>query len=41
MKADGTYVDLRATDYLDYLGEHVEPWGYGKMPYAKSWNEGF
>ncbi|MGA7279130.1 MAG: Ni/Fe hydrogenase subunit alpha [Desulfocapsaceae bacterium] len=41
MKGDGTYVDFEGDDYLDYLGEHVEPWGYGKMPYAKSWNEGF
>jgi F420-non-reducing hydrogenase large subunit len=41
MKADGSYVDFDGADYLDYLGEHVEPWGYGKMPYARSWNEGF
>jgi F420-non-reducing hydrogenase large subunit len=41
MKADGTYADFEGEDYLDYIGEHVESWGYGKMPYAKSWNEGF
>lgn len=41
MKADGTFEDFKTDDYLDYLGEHVEPWSYGKMPYAKSWNEGF
>jgi F420-non-reducing hydrogenase large subunit len=41
MKPDGSYVDFEGADYLDYLGEHVEPWGYGKMPYARSWNEGF
>lgn len=41
MKADGTYVDFEGDDYLDYIGEHVEPWSYGKMPYAKSWDEGF
>ena len=41
MKADGTYVDFEGEDYLDYIGEHVEPWSYGKMPYAKSWDEGF
>ena len=41
MKADGSYVDFEGEEYLDYLGEHVEPWGYAKMPYAKSWDEGF
>lgn len=41
MKPDGTYVDFEGDDYLDYIGEHVEPWSYGKMPYAKSWDEGF
>ncbi len=41
MKPDGSYVDFEGNDYLDYLGEHVEPWGYSKMPYAKQWNEGF
>ena len=41
MRADGSYVDFEGEDYLDYLGEHVEPWSYGKMPYAKSWDEGF
>jgi len=41
MKPDGSYVDFEAEDYIDYLGEHVEPWAYSKMPYAKSWNEGF
>lgn len=41
MKPDGTYVDFEGEDYADYLGEHVEPWAYSKMPYAKSWNEGF
>ena len=41
MKADGSYVDFEAKDYTKFLGEHVEPWSYGKMPYAKSWDEGF
>ena len=41
MKADGSYADFEGEDYLDYIGEHVEPWSYGKMPYAKSWDEGF
>lgn len=41
MKPDGSYVDFEGDDYADYLGEHVEPWAYSKMPYAKSWGEGF
>jgi F420-non-reducing hydrogenase large subunit len=41
MKADGSYVDFEGAEYTNFLGEHVEPWGYSKMPYAKSWNEGF
>ncbi len=41
MKPDGSFTDFAPKDYLDYLGEHVEPWGYSKMPYAKQWDEGF
>lgn len=41
MKADGNYTDFSVEDYTDYIGEHVEPWSYAKMPYAKSWEEGF
>jgi F420-non-reducing hydrogenase large subunit len=41
MKPDGSFTDFEGTDYLTYLGEHVEPWGYSKMPYARSWGEGF
>ncbi len=41
MKADGTYHDFKVEDYLDHLGEHAEPWTFSKMPYAKSWDEGF
>lgn len=41
MKPDGSYTEFAGIDYLDYLGEHVEPWGYSKMPYAKNWQEGF
>jgi len=41
MKPDGTYADLDAADYVDYIGETVLPWSYLKFPYAKSWGEGF
>lgn len=41
MRADGSWSDFEAADYGKYIGEHVEPWGYSKMPYAKSWGEGF
>ncbi len=41
MKADGTYFDFEAASYADYLSEAVVPHSYGKMPYAKCWNEGF
>jgi F420-non-reducing hydrogenase large subunit len=41
MKPDGSYDDFAYDQYLDYLGEHIEPWSYQKFPYAKSWGEGF
>ncbi|WP_028580885.1 Ni/Fe hydrogenase subunit alpha [Desulfogranum japonicum] len=41
MKGSGEYVEFAADRYADYIGEHVEPWSYGKMPYAKVWDEGF
>ncbi len=41
MKSDGSYTDFDPQDYTDYIGEHVEPYSYGKMPYARFWNEGF
>jgi F420-non-reducing hydrogenase large subunit len=41
MKADGSVIDFEAERYADHIGEHVEPWSYGKMPYAKSWKQGF
>ena len=41
MNADGSYRDFTYDQYTDFLGEHVEPWSYSKMPYARSWNEGF
>lgn len=41
MRPDGNYTDFDVQDYTDYIGEHVEPFSYGKMPYARFWNEGF
>ena len=41
MKADGSFTDFEGGRYTEYIGEHVEPWSFGKMPYAKSWQEGF
>ena len=41
MKPDGTFDEFDTNDYKDHLGEHVEPWGYSKMPFAKNWDEGF
>jgi len=41
MRSDGTSCDFKAMDYDAYLGEHVEPWSYAKMVYAKAWEEGF
>jgi F420-non-reducing hydrogenase large subunit len=40
MKPDGTYDDFPYEDYTDHLGEHIEPWTYGKMPFAKKWADG-
>jgi F420-non-reducing hydrogenase large subunit len=41
MAPDGSFKDFDVQDYTDYIGEHVEPFSYGKMPYAKFWNQGF
>jgi F420-non-reducing hydrogenase large subunit len=41
MKPDGSFTAFAAHDYADYLGEHVEPYSYGKFPYARCWDEGF
>lgn len=41
MKPSGDYSDFTYEEYTDYLAEHTEPWAYGKMPYAKAWQEGF
>lgn len=39
MKPDGSYDDFAYPEYLDYIGEHVEPWSYQKFPYAKKWTD--
>ncbi len=41
MKADGSMTDFPVSQYDQYLSEHVESWTYGKLPYAKCWDEGF
>jgi F420-non-reducing hydrogenase large subunit len=41
MKPDGSFTDFDPQVYTDYISEHVESHSYGKMPYAKFWNEGF
>lgn len=40
MHPDGSCTDFEAEQYLDHIGEHVVPWSYAKIPYAKSWGEG-
>ena len=40
MKPDGTYDDFPYDQYTDHLGEHLEPWTYVKMPFAKKWANG-
>jgi len=41
MKRDGTFTDFPYSEYPSFIEEHVEGWSYVKMPYAKSWGEGF
>jgi F420-non-reducing hydrogenase large subunit len=41
MKADGSMTEFDAQDYVDYIGEQVVPYSYGKFPFARCWNEGF
>ena len=41
MTAEGATTDFSYEEYTDHIAEHVEPWSYAKMPYAKSWGEGF
>lgn len=37
MRPDGKYDDFPYSKYVEYIGEHLEPWTYAKMPYAKKW----
>jgi F420-non-reducing hydrogenase large subunit len=39
MKPDGSYEEFEYSDYVDHIGEHIEPWSYLKFPYAKNWGE--
>ena len=39
MKPDGSYEEFAASQYRDFIAEHVEPWSYLKFPYAKGWGE--
>ncbi len=41
MRDDGTVTEFPPDQYDQYLSEHVESWTYGKLPYARCWNEGF
>jgi F420-non-reducing hydrogenase large subunit len=41
MKPDGSSRDFSYEQYVDFIGEHIEPWSYGKFPYARVWGEGF
>ena len=41
MKADGSLTEFPVSQYDQYLSEHVESWTYGKLPYARCWDEGF
>ncbi|MEK7477228.1 MAG: Ni/Fe hydrogenase subunit alpha [Candidatus Coatesbacteria bacterium] len=37
MEPGGAFADFPPAEYLDHIGEHVEPWSYLKFPYAKKW----
>lgn len=41
MRSEGGMLEFPANEYDRHLAEHVEPWSYAKMVYAKSWGEGF
>ena len=40
MRPDGEFDDFPYEDYTEHIGEHVEPWSYAKMPFAKRWHDG-
>ncbi len=40
MRPDGSFLDFLPQDYQNFLAEHLEPWLYAKMPYARVWGEG-
>ncbi len=41
MKPDGSFHEFSCREYTDFIAEHVEPWSYGKFPFAHAWGEGF
>ncbi|HOI96498.1 MAG TPA: Ni/Fe hydrogenase subunit alpha [Syntrophobacter fumaroxidans] len=41
MRPDGSFHEFSSREYADFIGEHVEPWSYGKFPFAHAWGEGF
>lgn len=41
MRPDGSFHEFSAREYTDFIGEHVEPWSYAKLPYARGWGDGF
>jgi F420-non-reducing hydrogenase large subunit len=40
MRPDGEFDDFPYEAYTEHIGEHVEPWSYAKMPFAKRWDDG-
>ncbi len=39
MDQNGSYDQFKYSEYMDYIGEHTEPWSYLKFPYAKKWGQ--
>ncbi len=37
MDQNGNYDQFKYSEYVDYIGEHTEPWSYLKFPYARKW----
>jgi F420-non-reducing hydrogenase large subunit len=40
MRPNGEYDDFPYEEYTEHIGEHIEPWSYAKMPFAKRWHDG-